>query len=160
VKNIKISRITHRGESRIKVVFERDTDLISKIKTIRGRRWSKTKTCWHIPYSVESFEELKAVFGESRLDYDKKDKKTQAVLEKEVYLPKKEVQFFEYRRNEIGGRKVVGEYLIIKKRTDVLLEAYVPYEKKGWTEVVRNIIGRRWDVDETCWALPNVKTTI
>ena len=76
MKKIKLSKIEHRNEQRIKVQFDKQADLITKIKTIKGRRWSKTKNCWHLPYSKESFEAMKSVFGESNLDYlkEKSDK--------------------------------------------------------------------------------------
>jgi integrase/recombinase XerD len=41
--------IKHRGESRIAVLFEKDTDLIARIKQVAGSRWSQQLKVWHLP---------------------------------------------------------------------------------------------------------------
>jgi integrase/recombinase XerD len=41
--------IVHKGEKRIAVFFERETELISRIKTYEGSRWSQTLRLWHLP---------------------------------------------------------------------------------------------------------------
>lgn len=66
---IHLSKMEHRGDTRIKVVFEIDQALISKMK---GRKWSQTKRCWHLPYLKESFENLEKVFGVEGLIYPSK----------------------------------------------------------------------------------------
>src|SRR5690606_34649807 len=46
--------ITHRGEKRIAVYFEKNVDLITRIKKIEGSRWSQSLNIWHIPNTVEN----------------------------------------------------------------------------------------------------------
>ena len=46
--------ITHRKEKRIAVYFEKNLDLIVRIKQIDGARWSQTLTAWHIPDTLEN----------------------------------------------------------------------------------------------------------
>jgi integrase/recombinase XerD len=46
--------ITHRGEKRIGVYFERNQDLITRIKTVTGSRWSQSKQFWHVPNTIEN----------------------------------------------------------------------------------------------------------
>lgn len=46
--------IKHRGASRIAVLFEKDTDLIARIKKVEGSRWSKSLGVWHIPDTEEN----------------------------------------------------------------------------------------------------------
>lgn len=46
--------ITHRGEKRIAVYFEKNIDLITRIKKIEGSRWSRSLNIWHIPNTVEN----------------------------------------------------------------------------------------------------------
>jgi len=65
--NILLSKIEHKGEIRIKVLMEKRSDFIAKIKNIKGRKWSKTKNCWHLPYSKNSYSKLKLVFGEKNI---------------------------------------------------------------------------------------------
>jgi integrase/recombinase XerD len=44
--------ITHRGSKRIAVYFEKNAELIARIKVVEGSRWSQTLGVWHLPDSV------------------------------------------------------------------------------------------------------------
>lgn len=46
--------IKHKGENRIAVYFEKNADLIARIKKIDGARWSQTLMAWHIPDTEEN----------------------------------------------------------------------------------------------------------
>ena len=39
----------YKGESRIGVYFDKDVELISRIKQLDGSRWSQSLKCWHLP---------------------------------------------------------------------------------------------------------------
>ncbi|MCF6129053.1 site-specific integrase [Flavobacterium sp. AS60] len=41
--------IKHKGEDRIAVFFERDAELIARIKKLDGSLWSQTLKVWHLP---------------------------------------------------------------------------------------------------------------
>lgn len=41
--------ITHKKEKRIAVYFDKDPDLIARIKKLEGVRWSATLKAWHLP---------------------------------------------------------------------------------------------------------------
>lgn len=47
--NAKIIR--HRGEKRIAVFFEKDSTLLSKIRSIPDCRWSHSRKVWHVPHT-------------------------------------------------------------------------------------------------------------
>ncbi len=46
--------ISHKNEKRIAVLFERNHNLIQRIKLVEGSKWSQTLQLWHIPYSLEN----------------------------------------------------------------------------------------------------------
>ena len=46
--------ITHKGSKRIAVYFEKDLDLIARIKQVEGSRWSQTLRAWHLPDTEEN----------------------------------------------------------------------------------------------------------
>ncbi len=46
--------ISHNGEKRIAIYFEKNYDLITRIKKVEGARWSQSKSVWHIPCSLEN----------------------------------------------------------------------------------------------------------
>lgn len=45
----KAKTINHKKEKRIAVYFEKNTELITRIKLIDGARWSQSLVAWHIP---------------------------------------------------------------------------------------------------------------
>lgn len=50
----KAQLISHKGEARIAIYFEKNPDLIARIKKFPGARWSVTKTCWHVADTNEN----------------------------------------------------------------------------------------------------------
>lgn len=46
--------IKHNSENRIAIYFEKNQDLIARIKQIEGARWSQQKTVWHLPDTLEN----------------------------------------------------------------------------------------------------------
>ena len=46
--------IKHNGIARIAVVFEKNAELIARIKTVKGSRWSQSLGVWHVPDSEEN----------------------------------------------------------------------------------------------------------
>ncbi|GIZ09861.1 site-specific tyrosine recombinase/integron integrase [Flavobacterium sp. UMI-01] len=51
--------IKHKGKNRIAVYFEKNTDLIARIKKIDGALWSATLVAWHLPDTAENRERFK-----------------------------------------------------------------------------------------------------
>ncbi|MGA9637285.1 tyrosine-type recombinase/integrase [Flavobacterium sp.] len=49
----------HKGNNRIAVYFEKNTDLIIRIKQIDGARWSQSLLAWHIPDNDKNRERFK-----------------------------------------------------------------------------------------------------
>ena len=46
--------IKYKGDARIAVAFEKNIELIARIKTIEGSRWSQSLGVWHIPDTEEN----------------------------------------------------------------------------------------------------------
>jgi integrase/recombinase XerD len=46
--------IKHNGIVRIALIFEKDAELIARVKLIEGSRWSQTKRVWHLPDTEEN----------------------------------------------------------------------------------------------------------
>jgi site-specific recombinase XerD len=46
---ITAKRIRHKGEQRIAIYFEKNAELIQRIKKVEGIRWSATLKAWHLP---------------------------------------------------------------------------------------------------------------
>ena len=61
---MKLSKITHHNELRIRVDFAYNAETTARLKQIPDARWSQSLKCWHVPYSKEVFEQLKELFPE------------------------------------------------------------------------------------------------
>jgi integrase/recombinase XerD len=46
--------ISHKGQSRIAVYFEKNATLISQIKQLEESLWSQTLQVWHLPDTIEN----------------------------------------------------------------------------------------------------------
>ena len=55
---------------------------------------------------------------------------------------------------------IVGQQIIIEKENEEWLQVYVPYDKKGWIEVVKDIPGRKWNVENKYWLVPYVQDSL
>ena len=53
--------ITHKKEKRIAVCFEKNAELIVRIKKLEGSRWSQTLGVWHLPDTIENRERFQLV---------------------------------------------------------------------------------------------------
>lgn len=53
--------ITHKKEKRIAVYFEKNAELIARIKKLDGSRWSQTLRVWHLPDTIENRERFQLV---------------------------------------------------------------------------------------------------
>ncbi|WP_366183327.1 site-specific integrase [Flavobacterium ovatum] len=53
--------IKYKGNNRIAVYFEKNTDLIRRIKQVEGARWSPSLVAWHLPDTVENRIRFKIV---------------------------------------------------------------------------------------------------
>jgi integrase/recombinase XerD len=67
MKTVHLETTLHRGIRRIKLMFPYDSEVIERIRSIEGCRWSKTMDCWHVPYSDQSIEEIGKMKAEMNL---------------------------------------------------------------------------------------------
>jgi len=59
--------IRHNKESRIAVYFEKNAELIARIKKLEGSRWSQTLKVWHLPDTEENRTRFKLPIANSLL---------------------------------------------------------------------------------------------
>lgn len=67
--------IKHKGDNRIAVLFEKDADLIERIKKVNGSRWSQSLQHWHVPDTDENRERFKVITS-PKLSEEKTDQIT------------------------------------------------------------------------------------
>jgi len=59
--------ISHKGEKRIAVYFEKNKDLIERIKKLEGSRWSQSLKVWHLPNTEKYRNQFQIIFPETKL---------------------------------------------------------------------------------------------
>lgn len=103
--NWKAKIISHRGEKRIAVIFEKNAKLIARIKTFEGSRWSVSKGFWHLPDTGKNRVRFSLSFsiGKTALSQIKDD--NQLVLKQyveEIQLRGYSIATLKTYRNEFG----------------------------------------------------------
>lgn len=53
--------ISYKKEKRIAAYFEKNTELIARIKKLKGARWSQSLCVWHLPDTIENRERFQLV---------------------------------------------------------------------------------------------------
>ena len=97
--------IKHKGTVRIAVVFEKNTELIARIKTVEGSRWSQTLKVWHIPDTDENRIRFKIQLNEGKSALSKIQDNNQLVLKRfieVIQLKGYSVSTLKTYRNEFG----------------------------------------------------------
>ncbi|MEL6944793.1 MAG: hypothetical protein AAFO82_19215, partial [Bacteroidota bacterium] len=139
---IQIRAIEHRGEKRIRLDFKKDNSIISEIKQIKGRKWSQTKRCWHLPYTKAAFEALKAMFGDD------------LVLPEKVKEEKGKIENLSLASPEAAQKiKVEVEH-------DSRVKVFMPWQRKDWIEKIKSLPDRAWNKEKRYWSVPKKEATL
>jgi integrase/recombinase XerD len=62
INSMKLLKIIHHNEQRIKVDFDFDASIIATLKQLDDVKWSQTLKAWHIPDTKEALSQLKILF--------------------------------------------------------------------------------------------------
>ena len=144
-KVMKVTKIEHRGEVRIRLDFPYDSESIAKVKQIKGAIWSSTLKAWHIPYKKEAYSELCKRFDSIILpELPAKGQPSSGlpVREEKPEPGKAEVQY-------VGDVNKVKIEVIGKK---ILLSL-----KKNESDIkfINSIRYSRWNRNSYVWEVPN-----
>jgi hypothetical protein len=140
------SRITHRGEERLKLEFPYNTSIANQIKKINKAAWSQTHKAWHIPYTEEALRELKTMFPETDLPIIQVSIPIANETGRSIDITsdtKSKEQITYYNRNHIKV-EVIGKKIIMKLPKN---EADIRF--------INSIKYSRWDGRMFCWEIPN-----
>ncbi|HOY96800.1 MAG TPA: tyrosine-type recombinase/integrase [Catalimonadaceae bacterium] len=151
---MRISKIMHKNEERIKVEFLVNEAITRKIKEIEGAKWSATHKAWHVPYSKSAFAHLKKAFPDMEIIPTLKEEgnptQPTAKIEAPRPLPKEPAEVAplpqkDQNRLEKGVRiQVIGRKIVMalpKNQTD--------------TQFILSLRYARWDKQNFSWIVPN-----
>jgi integrase/recombinase XerD len=147
-----VSKVIHREQLRMKVVFAYDKDMTALIKKIGDAKWSQTLRAWHLPATKRSFDELKRKFPELVIEkpVDETPQEVPKVVEKpESHVISEANGVFENTdRNKIYVRVIHNKICVKMPKNDV---------------DVKFIVGLRyskWQKDEFYWIVPHYKDNL
>jgi len=138
------SRITHRGEERLKLEFPYNIQIINQIKKINKAAWSQTLRTWHIPYTEEAVSELKLMFPE--IDIPTITVPTHITDEPGTNLQteNKTKEHSAYTDRNRIKLEVIAKKIILKLPKN---EADIKF--------INTLKYSRWDGRMFCWEIPN-----
>ncbi|MCB0649373.1 MAG: tyrosine-type recombinase/integrase [Saprospiraceae bacterium] len=60
-----MSKVQHKEQNQLAISFEYDPKIAELIKSLPDRKYSKTLSCWYLPYTKDHYEELLALIDEA-----------------------------------------------------------------------------------------------
>jgi integrase/recombinase XerD len=97
--------ITHRKEKRIAVYFEKNAEMIARIKRIDGARWSRSISVWHLPDTTEHRVRFKIPMHEGKSALSQVQDTNQLILKRfieQIQLKGYSSSTLKTYRNEFG----------------------------------------------------------
>lgn len=133
---MRITKILHKEEDRVKVDFPYNKGIEEKLRTIEGTRWSSTLKAWHIPYTTKAYQQLKLLFPEVEIHPSSKIKNISKPVKEIAAPPALKPGNIAV---ELSGRKIILK--MPKNATDVKFLNSIKYSK--------------WNVSGYFWQIPN-----
>jgi len=187
VRMVKVTKITHKNEARIRVDFPYNQELVSKLKQIPDARWSKTHGAWHVPYTKEVFGQLKELFPD--VEYESSKPTIEAQHEVVLRLDLKsgtgttdisEIKPLEQNRSGLMEIEEVTEHvensekLVLQKPPKLIDKSKVEVEitvtpmhlfvklPRNETDIqfLKSFRYCRWDNTNFQWVIPNYKRNL
>ncbi|MDP4209587.1 MAG: hypothetical protein Q8928_12310 [Bacteroidota bacterium] len=134
---MKICKVLHRNEERIKIDAPFNREIITQLRQIPDARWSKTLRAWHIPYTQAAFNQLKILFPDVEYPVKKTEINSAHIISSEKVL-----SIYDSRKGifiEVVGRRIFLK--MSKNDTDV--------------QFVKSFRFSRWNQSVFCWIIPN-----
>ena len=155
-QNIRIKELFHKGERQIGLYFDYDAELISKIKSLKDARYSRSNKCWYIPYDKKSFEAFKAL----SLPYTTPGRRTQETAQTLDKTPittalKTNAVVPPLVQEKDGGNPKANIVSDTKRKIEVVLQGRnfiikIPYSKKD-VALLKGLQGAYWNSKEKRW---------
>lgn len=122
MRTIILERVIHRGQKRIKLIFDFDVVVMDILKTIEGAAWSATMTCWHVPHTENYLLDLQKVFVDKAQLVDMTDNQIDFKFEKLSVQHQHAIDnFYRFLKNRRYSEQTVASYM---RRIRDFLEFY------------------------------------
>lgn len=143
-------------------------DWIAFVKALPGARWLPEEKVWSLPRTKENHDRCRAFFGVGMVVEKDRTISLPAYSNQNPETPRqdpsninKTIPYFKtIEKDGFKIKAVVGELLIVEKRDENVLCAYVPHDKQDWIDFIKKISGRQWNFEKKCWMLPLTRETM
>lgn len=168
-------RVEPEHDFRVKVFVPwQRKDWIAKIKSLPNRAWNKEHKYWSVPKDEAVLGQLTELFGTilqiSTTIHFTNSKGESVKTNQEIgeeglkkLIPKlslpTDLLFKEVLQDGRTFKVFVGQKIAIRKANEGWLQVWIPYDKKDWIKIIKNIPGRKWQSEVKCWLIPYVKDT-
>ncbi|MFZ4582776.1 MAG: hypothetical protein ACOYM7_09015, partial [Paludibacter sp.] len=149
---MKLSKITHRRELRIRVDFTYNAEATARLKQIPDARWSQSLKCWHVPYTKEVFEQLKELFPE--VEYPTTQVAEQSNLSVKKVLSIKKVETTTPIKIELKHKEAEIKSAITVTVYPKIIEIKMPKDEAD-IQFIRSFKFAKWNTNLFCWTVPN-----
>lgn len=161
---MKISKITHRHELRIRVDFQYNPDTVALLKQITDTKWSKTLKTWHVPYTKEAFAQLKALFPDVEYNslkenQDANELPTPRLITNQITVPEKTEPIAPQQAPVITSTS--NEHPLPKWQQGISIDItdkhiFIKLPKnENDIQFIRSFKYAAWDSHNYCWIVPN-----
>ncbi len=149
MKNIQYKPVIHRGEKRIMVLFEYDTDIITKLREKTKAKWSKTLRAWHIEDTIEYRIKCKIP-----LENDNKISKRNIVAPI-IVIQKKDAQLQQKKKTEQAKKTLPTLLLkpIQNKDKEDSIGLFVT-GNRIINDTIKKLTAVKWSENLQCWYIP------
>jgi integrase/recombinase XerD len=147
-----IQSITFEEMQRIGITNRQyDKSFPSKMKSLRGSRWSPEHFCWHIPNTPASWGEFKQVFENEKIVLPEKLNLGIDLGEKSPKDPPRiDIMASEPPQTD----KIIARFCEQKQNRVFLL---VPPRRKDWHQFIAKLRNSLWHEPEMVWSVPKTK---
>ncbi|MBC7387889.1 MAG: hypothetical protein H7329_01635, partial [Opitutaceae bacterium] len=137
---MKVTKITHKKEERIKIEFSYNEQTICLLRQIEDSRWSHSHGAWHVPYTREAYSKLKELFPGLEKETPVQAAQSEPVTgEQDIAIPKS---------NEITATYYGKRILLFMKSNEEVIR------------FLQTIKGIFFDKERKCWSVPNHPDTV
>jgi len=143
---MKLSKIIHHNEQRIKIDFAFDAAIIAKLKELDDVRWSQTLKAWHIPDTKEALSQLEILFPDVETIKTELRNPISVVL-KQTSSKHKE---YELKTTDTSVKPVEVNIAVTPKRIFVKLP-----KNDTDTQFLSSFKYVHWDNNNHQWIIPN-----
>ena len=160
--DMKATKITHRNETRIRVDFPYNAEMVSKLRQITDARWSRTMGAWHVPYTREAFEQLKVLFPEmtsppAALPEVRGEISSEPIINEQLQVSPRLIK-------KAKLTEPIGPHLQVAPRLDAISieitdkHIFIKMPKnEADIQFIRSFRYAKWDMYNFCWSLPNYR---